>query len=152
MFGLALASERVRATDPRDGPWLRPVAIEPPRSIAGEFDGNVMVDIARTHPSLTDPDITLPSQIPWKPFGRPHDLMTRAQVRRRHTMSEWLNDGVVAQNHSVRTPHRILQLFSHHPRLHNRFFPGSHIWQGSQTMGFMTFWTSRGAHAPHARM
>ena len=81
------------------------VAEEPPRSIAGEFDGEVMVDIACTHPSLTDPDITSPSQIPWKPFGRPHDLMTRAQVRRRHTMSEWLNDGVVARNHSVRTPH-----------------------------------------------
>jgi len=57
-FQAALAPERVRATDPRDGPWLRSVAIEPLRSISGEFDGNVMVDIARTHPSLTDPDIT----------------------------------------------------------------------------------------------
>ena len=81
------------------------VAAEPPRSIAGEFDHEVMVDIARTHPSLTDPDITLPSQIPWKPFRRPHDLMTRAQVRRRHTMSEWFNDGVIVRNHSARTPH-----------------------------------------------
>ena len=105
VFGLALAFERVRATDPRDGPGFRPVAIEPPRSIAGEFDDEVIVDIARTHPSLTDPDITSSSKIPWKPFGRPHDLMTRAQVRRRHTMSEWLNDGVVARNHSARTPH-----------------------------------------------
>ena len=105
LWYLALASRTSSSHRPRDGPWLRSVAIEPPRSISGEFDGNVMVDIARTHPSLTDPDITLPSQIPWKPFGRPHDLMTRAQVRRRHTMSEWLNDGVVARNHSVRTPH-----------------------------------------------
>ena len=58
------------------------VAEEPPCSIAGEFDGDVIVDIARTHPSLTDPDITSPSQIPWKPFGRPHVLTARAQVSR----------------------------------------------------------------------
>ena len=105
MWWLALASELVGGTDLATGMAENSVAEEPPRSIAGEFDGEVMVGITRTHPSITIPDITLPSQIPWKPFGRPHDLMTRAQARRRHTMSEWLNDGVVARNHSVRTPH-----------------------------------------------
>ena len=55
---LALASERVRATDLAKVMAENSVAEEPPRSIAGEFDHEVIVDIARTHPSLTDPDIT----------------------------------------------------------------------------------------------
>ena len=77
MWWLALASELVGGTDLATGMAENSVAEEPPRSIAGEFDGEVMVGITRTHPSITIPDITSPSQITWKLTSGPPRLPTR---------------------------------------------------------------------------
>ena len=70
-------------------------AIEPPRSISGEVDGNVMVDIDRTHPLLTDSHISLPSPIPWKP------LTCILMMRGNQTMVFM----TLLTSHGARTPH-----------------------------------------------
>ena len=65
------ATKAVRGGEPKRPHGGNPASADADGASAGGFDGEVIFGIVFKQPSLTFPNITSPSQVPGKPFGRP---------------------------------------------------------------------------------